>query len=69
MKRAIALDVRNAEDAMEMVLELIFKDEVGEIDDLPNPDAIELFKGILELTYGGEQEKNSLSTGDGTAAS
>jgi hypothetical protein len=62
----VALDISNAEDAMDAVLEMVFKDRVNEIYNLPNPDAIEIFKAILELTYGGAAEKNFLTTGDGT---
>lgn len=61
-----SLTAENADDYMDTVLNTVFGEEL--VNNLPNPDAMKLYKAIITATYGGgEDEKNSLSSGDGTA--
>jgi len=63
------LSLENADDAIDEVIEMICKDRLPDIDGLANTDALELFKSIIDLTYGrGEAEKNLQTSGDGVKA-
>jgi hypothetical protein len=55
-----ALDPQTAEDAMDQVFQLVFSPEqISQIDERPNPDALKLWSGILKETYGApDEEKN-----------
>ena len=55
------LDVEKAEEAMDVVFEMVFTEEENEkIDDLDNSKAMHLWTEILKETYGSyEEEKNS----------
>lgn len=55
-----ALDPKTAEDAMDIVFEMVFTSEqLTQIDEMPNPDALKLWSGILKETYGApDEEKN-----------
>jgi len=62
------LTLENAEDAFDEVLRLVFGDSgIAEVDNLPNDKALELFRAIVDLTYGRDAEKNSPTSGDGTS--
>lgn len=61
------LNPETADECMDLVLEMVLGD-TSDLDKLPNPYALELFRKIMDLTYGGEAEKNSLSTGEVTPA-
>ena len=61
-----SLTAENADDYMDAVLNAVLGEEL--VDKLPNPEAVQLYKAIVTATYGrGDDEKNSLSSGDGTA--
>lgn len=61
-----SLTPENADEYMDTVLNTVLGEDA--VDNLPNPDAMKLYKAIITATYGGgEDEKNSLSSGDGTA--
>lgn len=63
------LSPENAEEAMDSVLDTVCAGQLAQVDALPNPDALELFRAIVNLTYGqGAAEKNSQTSGDGTKA-
>jgi len=63
------LNLENADEAMDEVLELICKKSIEAVDALPNDKALDLFKAIIDLTYGrGDAEKNSQTSGSGMKA-
>lgn len=57
-----ALDPANADDAVDEVMSIVLGDRIEEIDDMDNPDALKLFKEIVDLSYSRppeEELKNS----------
>lgn len=53
------LSPENADDAIDAVLEITFPDRLADIDAMPNNSVLELFKAIMEETYGtGDVAKN-----------
>lgn len=55
-----ALDRANADDAMDLVFEIVFDEAViREIDELDQAEALRLWEGVLKETYGAPgEEKN-----------
>ncbi len=47
-----------ADDAIDEILEMVLRERTAEIDAMPNACTLELCRAIIELTYGGEAEKN-----------
>jgi len=64
------LSIENADDAADEILEMVCgPEQIREVDALPNDKALELFKAIIDLSYGqGEDEKNLKPSGSGTKA-
>ena len=64
------LSLENADDAADEILELVCgKEQIQEVDKLPNDQALDLFKAIIDLSYGkGDDEKNLKPSGSGTKA-
>ena len=64
------LSLENADDAADEILELVCgQEQIREVDKLPNDQALDLFKAIIDLSYGkGDDEKNLKPSGSGTKA-
>jgi len=64
------LSLENADDAADEILEMVCgSEQIQEVDALPNDKALELFKAIIDLSYGkGADEKNLKPSGSGTKA-
>jgi len=64
------LSLENADDAADEILEMVCgPEQIREVDTLPNDKALELFKAIIDLSYGkGDDEKNLKPSGNGTKA-
>jgi hypothetical protein len=64
------LSLENADDAADEILEMVCgPEQIREVYALPNDKALELFKAIIDLSYGqGEDEKNLKPSGSGTKA-
>lgn len=64
------LSLENADDAADEILELVCgTEQIQEVDKLPNDQALDLFKAIIDLSYGkGDDEKNLKPSGSGTKA-
>jgi hypothetical protein len=63
------LNMANAEEAMDEVLDLVCSNEIAAVDAMPNDKALDLFRAIIDLTYGRDgAEKNSETSGGGTMA-
>jgi len=55
-----ALSPDNADEAIDVVLESVLGERIAEIDELPNNVVLDLFKSIIDETFGqGEAAKNS----------
>lgn len=54
------LEVEKADDAVDAIFDIAFTpEEIQQIDELDNADALKIFKAVLAETYGDpEEEKN-----------
>ncbi len=52
------LSQEQVDEVIDEILAMVLPERISEIDALPNATALELFKAIMELTYGGDAEKN-----------
>ena len=63
-----ALEVANADEAVDLAFELMFSDEqISNIDALDYQDSLKIWNSILSETYGDQgEEKNLSESGPGT---
>jgi hypothetical protein len=55
-----ALPVDRADEAMDLVFEIVFDDaDLAAIDELDNPHAMELWYAVIEETYGSKAEEGN----------
>jgi len=55
------LTPENADDCLDRVFDMIFDDrDIERIDELPNPDALTIWRAILKESFGSKEEEKNL---------